>query len=400
MTVNVSKPVVNVREKLAELDKPTGVAGEAMLRAETPQEQQALLGNFGRRNLVHNGAMKVAQRATSQTGITSTSGYYTVDRWAYYSQNIGSLAYTMTQSSDAPDGFANSLKMECTTSQSSLHTQANVYVRQFFEGQDMQQIGFGTSGAKHLTISFWVKASKTGPYTLSIYRQDNVRTSGLAYYVNSANTWEYKTLTFNPDTTGALDDDNNASMQIAFFIASGTNLQSGTFTNGTFKPYSESEYAVDGQTNINISGDTWQITGVQLELGKVATPFEHRSYGEELALCQRYYEVFKRGSVGASVDDAYFTVGHAVANNRVESVYHYKVVKRAQPTVSFSGTVYASNSTGTGQACTNSNVTFDVWGTRSTAVNFNVDSGTPFNAGDASRNYIGQNSTFVFDAEL
>ena len=289
MTVRVEKPSVNLREKLAELDKPTGIAGAAMLRAETPQEQQALLGNLGRRNLVYNGAMKVSQRATSKTGISVTAGYFTLDRWAYYSQSTGSLAYTMTQSNDAPDGFANSLKMECTTSKSSLTTNENVYIRQFFEGQDMQQIGFGTSGAKHLTISFWVKASKTGPFTLSVYRQDNTRTTGLAYYVNSANTWEYKTLTFNPDTTGALDDDNNASMQIAFFIASGPDLQSGTFTNGTWKPYSQGEYAVGGQTNINIDGDTFQITGVQLELGKVATPFEHRSYGEELALCQRYY---------------------------------------------------------------------------------------------------------------
>jgi hypothetical protein len=331
MTVKISKPAVNLREELADLKKPTGIAGEAMLRAETPQEQQALLGNFGRRNIVYNGAMKVAQRGTSQTGISTTAGYYTLDRWAYYAGNSGTKAYTMSQASDGPDGFANSLKLECTTSGSVAST-SNVYVRQFFEGQDLQQIGFGTNSAKHLTVSFWVKSSVTGTYTLSLYRQDNTRTSGLAYTVNSANTWEYKSLTFNPDTTGALDDDNNVSMQIAFFISVGTDLQSGTFTNGTWKPYTASQYAAHGHANVATSGDTWQITGVQLEVGKVATPFEHRSYGEELALCQRYY--YK------STGSIYLSGQTYAANNSVDGMrvpWNFPVVMRAHPATSVSG---------------------------------------------------------------
>lgn len=242
----------------------------------------------GRRNLIINGAMQVAQRGTSATGVSS-AGYYTVDRWAFYPGSVeDSLDYTMSQSSDAPDGFGSSLKMECTTT-GTVDSDHNVYVRQFFEGQDMQGIGFGTPNAKSLTASFWVKSSKTGSFTLSIYRQDNTRTTGLAYTINSANTWEYKTLTFGPDTTGALDNDNAASMQLAFFMTAGSDQQSGTFTNGTWASYVKGEYAVDGQVNIATSGDTFQITGVQLEIGDTATPFEHRSYGEEVMACQRYY---------------------------------------------------------------------------------------------------------------
>jgi hypothetical protein len=392
MTVNVSKPAINVREKLAELDKPTGIAGEAMLRAETPQEQQALLGNFGRRNLVYNGAMKVAQRATSQTGISTTAGYYTLDRWAYYAGNSGTKAYTMSQASDGPDGFANSLKLECTTS-GSVASNSNVYVRQFFEGQDLQQIGFGTSSAKHLTVSFWVKSSVTGTYTLSLYRQDNVRTSGLAYTVNSANTWEYKSLTFNPDTTGALNDDNNNSMQIAFFISAGTDLQSGTFTNGTWKPYTASEYAAHGHANVATSGDTWQITGVQLELGKVATPFEHRSYGEELALCQRYYQEY-----GGSYYYP-FTMAVGISSTLARSIFTFPVPMRAAPT--FTSTNATSINLDGTSTQTVSSLTGDV--STPTSHMMNINTSTGFGADGTACRVYGSNGTYSaikFDAEL
>ena len=245
-------------------------------------------GALSNRNLIINGAMQVAQRGTSATGVTTTSGYYTVDRFDYYTQSSGSVGYTLSQSTDAPNGFGSSLKAECTASQTPTGN-FNTYFRHKFEGQNVQSIGFGTPDAKPFTVSFWVKSSKTGPFTLSIYRYSSIRTTGLSYTVNSVNTWEYKTLTFSPDTTGAVNNDASQGFQVAWFFGSGPDLQSGTFTNGTWSSYVEDEYAVSGQTNITTIGDTFQITGVQLEVGDTATPFEHRSYSDELQSCQRYY---------------------------------------------------------------------------------------------------------------
>jgi len=273
--------------------------------------------------------MQVAQRGTSATGVTS-SGYHTVDRWAYYhGGTLGSLAWTQTQSTDAPPGYANSLKLECTTA-ASFGSSHNAYIRQFFEGQDLQGLAFGTSSAKKISVSFWVKSNVVGDYTLSLYQQDNARTTGKTYTVNASGTWEFKTLTFDGDTVGGFDNDNNTSMQMAFFLTAGSSQTAGPFANGTWSSYTPAIYATQNQVNVGTNvGDYWQVTGVQLEVGSTPTPFEHRSYGEELATCLRYFY---------RTQGATNTIGTGTAYNGSDLYvpFRFPVEMRATPTASYS----------------------------------------------------------------
>ena len=326
MVVKVSKPELNLREKISELDKPSGVAGEAMLRAETPQEQQALIG-VGRRNLIINGAMQIAQRATSATGIT-TAGYKTLDRWE---PNVsGAGTWTMSQETDTPTGFGNSAKMLCTTADTSLATTNNVYFNQRVEGYNLQAFAKGTSDAKSLTMSFWVKSNVTGLYTAEIYDGDNSRMCDQNYTINSSGTWEYKTVTFPPDNTGTWDNDNNLSAYVAFWLAGGPSFQAVTTGIGNWQ--SGNSNRCPGQVNLaGAVNNYWQITGVQLEVGKVVTPFEHRSYGEELALCQRYYYRWE-----GSVYDFLAPV-QLHGSNQYRVVIDVPVALRIAPSITWSG---------------------------------------------------------------
>lgn len=283
MTVNISKPAVNVREKLAELDKPTGIAGEAMLRAETPQEQFNLIG-AGRRNLIINGAMQVAQRGTS---FSATDGY-TVDRWRFDDDLLDQYAHTATKSTDAPAGFGSSFKVEVTTTETAIDSVEDLAFSQRIEAQDLQQLGAGTSSPKPVTVSFWVKSSVTGTYAAHFKLEDDNRIFPFTYTIDAASTWEYKTINIPPCTIATVDNDTGHGATLRFLLLSGSNYTSGS--TGTWQPYASNLFAAGHQAQISTDGDTWQITGVQLEVGKVATPFEHRSYGEELALCQRYYQ--------------------------------------------------------------------------------------------------------------
>ena len=245
-------------------------------------------GALSHRNLLKNGAMQIAQRATQVTGQTST-GYKTCDRWRI---NISSLGtWTIDQSTDAPAGFAKSLKLTCTTAKASPGGGNNMIVQQRLEGHDLQSLAWGTSSAKEFTISFYVKSSKAGNASFAVLNNDNSNIMvSFQYTISSANTWEYKTITVPAYTAGAFDDDNARSMQLEWWLNSG-DTYTGAGTHQT-------EWAALSQTernasNLGIGGavnDTWQLAGVQMEVGSEATPFEHRSYCDELARCQRYYQ--------------------------------------------------------------------------------------------------------------
>jgi len=282
MTVKVSKPAINVREELADLRKPTGLAGEAMLRAETPQEQFNLIG-AGRRNLIINGGMQVWQRGTS----FSTTDGYTVDRWRFDDDLLDQYAHTATKSTDAPAGFGSSFKVEVTTTETAIDSGEDLAFSQRIEAQDLQQLGAGTSSPKPVTVSFWVKSSVTGTYAAHFKMEDDNRIFPFTYTIDAASTWEYKTIDIPPCTIATVDNDTGHGATLRFLLLSGSAYTTGS--TGTWQPYSSNLFAAGHQAQISTDGDTWQITGVQLELGKVATPFEHRSYAEEMALCQRYY---------------------------------------------------------------------------------------------------------------
>jgi len=247
-------------------------------------------GQFGgRRNIVINGAMQVAQRGTSVTSI-STEGYKTVDRFKWTMDNT-SAVFTHSQSTDVPtgEGFGNSFKVDVTTADTSLASGNQTRFEYRFEGQDVQQLAKGTSNAKKVTLSFWVKAYQTGTYVVNIHDTDNSRLIAKTYTVNSSATWEYKTITFDGDTTGTLNNDNNLSLVLHWYLGAGSDYTSGTLAT-SWESFTNANRAV-GQT-VDIATSTsnyWQITGIQMEVGEQATPFEHRSFGEELGLCQRYY---------------------------------------------------------------------------------------------------------------
>ena len=289
MTVRVNKPSFNIREKLSELGRKFGLKGSELVAAETVQEARDLV-SAGRKNLVINGAMVVAQRNTSVSSI-NTSGYFTTDRHQLAFSPSGAVL-TDSRSTDAPEGFSFSKKLEVTTAGA---TGGWLLLAYKFEGQDLYSINKGTSAAKPLTLSFWVKADHTADYVVELLDSDNDRQISYLYTINAANTWQKVEWHIPPDTTGALVLNNSESIQISWFLDPGT-----TFTGGTPNRTSWAARGSNGNRAVGCSkfldtvGKEFYITGIQLEVGTHATDFEHRSYAEELGLCSRYFQRTER----------------------------------------------------------------------------------------------------------
>ena len=259
--------------------------GTAGVTYNDGSNQPAAASPYGLKNLIINGNMQIAQRGTSVAGITSTTSYLTVDRFFHSITNIGT--WTSSQDTDAPEGFGSSLKLECTAS-ASLASNSLIEILQIFEGQNLQQLKKGTANAESVTISFWVKSNKIGDYVVGLLDNDNGRDRASLYTINTANTWEKKTVTFEGDITGALDNDANGSFRIRMCLGAGTNFTTGTLAS-TWQATVSANRAV-GQVNLADSTSNYiNITGVQLEIGDTATPFENRMYSTELAMCQRYF---------------------------------------------------------------------------------------------------------------
>jgi hypothetical protein len=240
-------------------------------------------GGLTGRNLIINGAMTISQRGDS-TGVTST-GYYGPDRYQLTLSSLGT--WSISQSSTAPSGFGNSYKLEATTNDASPAASDYAIFLQKFEGQNLQQLKKGTASAESVTLSFWVRSSKTGTYIVELFDNDNSRSISASYTISVADTFEYKTITFSGDTTGAFDDDNASSLELIWWLAAGTDFTSGTL-NTSWGTRTNTNIAV-GQVNMaDAANATWYITGVQLEVGETATPFEHEDYGTTLRKCHRY----------------------------------------------------------------------------------------------------------------
>ena len=246
----------------------------------------------GRRNIVHNGAMQVAQRGAQATGLGAATGYFTLDRWNMAEGAASAGRYTMDQASDGPAGFANCLKITTTTADTSIAAGENLRIRQKFEGQDLQQLQKGTATAKQVTVSFYVKGNASATYTCELSDIDNTRTIEQEFSVTTS--WNRIELTFAADTSDPFDDDNATSLQLQLWLHAGSNYTSGTFSSNAWKDTVDNTRVSDSQTSIfDATSRTFFITGVQMEIGTTATDFEHRSYGEELATCQRYLYVLR-----------------------------------------------------------------------------------------------------------
>jgi hypothetical protein len=279
------------------------------------------------RNLIINGHMAVHQRGTSVA--SAPAGYSTADRWNQQSGSLG--VYTQSVETDAPtgSGFNKSFKMLCTTAETTLTGTRFVAIEHRIEGQDLQRVRKGTSDAQQLTVSFWVKSNVTGTYVANLADNDNSRSVSATYSVSSSATWERKTITFPADTTGAITNDNTTGMTMTFWLAAGTDFTSGTL-NTTWASTTNANRAV-GQTNLSASTNNyWQVTGVQLEVGPVATPFEFEPYDTTLRKCQRYFQKCVR-SWPAAILSAY-------ATSAAWGPVLFKQTMRATPTVTLGTT--------------------------------------------------------------
>lgn len=282
---------------------------------------------YPNRNLLYNGAMQVAQRGTSTAGIT-TSGYYTADRWMWSLGGLGTWTQSIENDAPAGSGFRKSLKVLCSTANASPAAGNVSLLQQYLEGQDLQRIAKGAASAQQLTLSFWVKSNVVGTYIAELEDVDNTRQVSASYTVSASATWEKKVVTFPADTTGVLDNDNLTSLAVNFWMGSGSMYTSGAL-NRAWAANTSANRAV-GQTNLAAAvNNYWQITGVQLETGPVATGFEFKSYGQELRECQRYFETFgrPRGGISGVTGTHYMTVW-------------YKTEKRTLPTVGNIGGVF------------------------------------------------------------
>ena len=283
-------------------------------------------GGITGRNLVINGAMQVAQRSTSVASLSSTATYSTCDRWEVQYGSSGT--FTESQSTTAPSGFSNSLKLDCTTADASPNY---LVIMQRIEGQNLQSLKKGTSAAESTTLSFYVRSSKTGTYQVNLLDGDNTRIIGATYTISSANTWEYKSITFAGDTTGTLDNDNNNSLQVEWWLASGSTYNSGAVPTA-WEAMANGDRAAGLNVAIGAStSDDFHLAGVQLELGDKATSFEHRSFGDELARCLRYYHTSNIGDPDGSLSGS--ATGIAFDANEVSVCYEFPVPMRATPTV-------------------------------------------------------------------
>ena len=289
-------------------------------------------GGLTGRNLIINGAMQVAQRGTSFATMGNGDSQYTLDRFKWQESGSPTLEMTVTQDSSSPNEMGNSksLKVEVTTAQSSLGSGDRVRIEQYIEAQNCQSIAKGTSAAKALSASFWVKSSKTGTYIVELQENDNDRINSQSYSISSANTWEYKTLTFPADTTGAINNDNGNGISFRMYLCAGTDYTSGSLNTSWVAVSGNNTGAAVGQVNLaDTVNATWFVTGVQLEVGEQATPFEHRSFGDELHRCQRYYLSVKNVQTYAPVGS-----GRAWSGTRGNAAYYFPCEMRANPTIS------------------------------------------------------------------
>jgi hypothetical protein len=349
MTVNVSKPAINVREKLAELDKPTGIAGEAMLRAETPQEQFNLIG-AGRRNIFINGDYQISQRGDYTTEVDAANDSYFVDRWKIRNSK-GTASYMKFQviTNDLPPHLSYGRVVKCSANASYVNTE-HMGFRQFIE--NYQELA-----GKTVTYSAWVKSDV--PTTIWIWQQGGTNISDISTPHSGNGQWELLTVTSTIRSSG-----NTA---IASYITTYGNALSG--------------------------GDYHMSTQHQLELGKVATPFEHRSYGEELALCQRYYYKLASGGNGFISMGAYYTASN------VRSGLHFPVTMRAGPTLDMTSVTSGYRFLRNGASDYFANLAIDhSQATGCVLFNNSEVSGTAGQAGDLAT--ASSSAYIAFDAEL
>ena len=341
----------------------------------------------GRRNILINGAMQVSQRATSETGLGASSKYSTVDRFNHaFDGTAGRL--TSSQVASGLNGFGNALKLDCTTADTSIAAGELFIIQQRIEGQDLQQLKKGTSDAEQVTLSFYAKVvGSSTDIVVELEDADNSR--HVAKLFTLTTSWARYTYTFPADTTGALDDDNANSFLVNFWLHAGSTYNSGTLAT-SWASKTEANRAVGADSFFSSTDNELFLTGLQLEVGSVATPFEHRSFGEELELCKRYLSQVSEASDNTPV--------HLVGYNQAGGACRYSLhtEMRAAPTVTITNMVIFH---GSGTETSISSV--DSQKTQGSITSFRANPSASVTAGDAVAFYTsGTNASIRFDAEL
>jgi hypothetical protein len=353
--------------------------------------QSKLDNNINFRNIIINGDMSIAQRATSTSSITG-NGYHTIDRFQTINTSLGT--WTQSQSTDVPSGqgFAKSLKMDCTTADASPASSDLLQLRTAFEGQNLQYLNFGTSSAKSLTLSFWVKSNKTGTYTMVFFHRDATKQFSKSYTISSANTWEKKTITVVGNTANGIDNDNAKSFDIWFNLGAGSNFTSGSLSS-SWEAETEANYAV-GQVNLaDSTSNEWYITGVQLEAGQTASEFEFLPHDVNKTRCFRYFQ-----DLAPKKNDCRIAIGENVNGTRCDPVFQY-VEKRANPSVTFTAAnTFSLYNAGTSRDCTS--MSSDNFSEICGNLNANVSSGLTPTGGASQFITNGTGSQIFVDAEL
>jgi hypothetical protein len=284
------------------------------------------------RNIIINGDMSIAQRGTSTSGVTSTDGYYACDRW-YTQTDTGT--WTISQSTDTPSGqgFSKSLKLDCTTAGTG--NADEVMIRSRNEGQNLQYLKYGTSSAESLTLSFWIKSNKTGNYYVALanFNTTQNRVVSFGYSIDSANTWEKKTITIPGDTSQGFDNSNVENFTLFWLFSAASGFTSGGVSN-TWIDYSATRFANSDLAGLGGStSDEVYLTGVQLEAGTSASDFEFLPVDVTLNKCLRYYFTDALFSSGGNTGLAEMPI--CTSNANFKHIFkHFPVTMRAAPTIS------------------------------------------------------------------
>lgn len=291
------------------------------------------INQYGNRRMNINGSMQIAQRGTSAaTANNSNEGYNTLDRWRIlYSSSAGGAA-TMSQDTTVPNtSFANSLKLDVTTADTSVDVNHAITLQYRFEAQDIANSGWDyTNSDSNLSVSFWARSVKAGTYCVFFYTQDGTPKNLVQEYTLAANTWKHVTLTFKGDSGISFDDDNNNGLIVGWTLVAGANryenVTAGTWIT-TSSGNAQGRYATSNQVNFfDSTSNVFYLTGVQVEVGDTATDFEHRSYGDELARCHRYFERFDYDNTQSP------SIGAANSATTANAMLHYSE-KRDDPTI-------------------------------------------------------------------
>ena len=309
MTVRITKPEFNLREKISELDKPTGIKGLDLMRSDTSQDARDFI-SAGRKNLIINGAMLVAQRGTS----TTTLGYL-IDRFLSGAANINNPTYAQVDVASGTQPYAAGFRKAAkyTGADNAVHSNDVLKFNQKIEAQHIATSGWDyTSGSSFITLSFWVKSSISTTFFGRLQSYDGTNQNYVFSYDVVANTWTKVVKTIPGNANITINNDTGLGLDIEWTLYRGIDTTSSDTVVNLWQTYSSSKRLPDGvpSTWHDTNAATWEITGIQLEVGRNATEFEHRSFGEELALCQRYFYMHANGSV-----DGNGSGGSAISDN-------------------------------------------------------------------------------------